>query len=37
MAALKAKWGLKSVTEQNNTEWSLSELAKVDAAFSKES
>lgn len=34
MDALKAKWGLGSVTEEKGAKWSESELRKVDAAFS---
>jgi Domain of unknown function (DUF4157) len=35
MKELKAKFGLAEVTEENGATWSESELAKVDAAFSK--
>jgi|GEM_PF-3239287 len=35
MKKLKAKFGLAKVTEENGATWSESELAKVDAAFSK--
>lgn len=34
MEALKKKWGLVSVTEENGATWSESELKKVDTAFS---
>lgn len=34
MDALKAKWGLGSVTEENGAKWSEAELRRVDAAFS---
>ena len=35
MEDLKTKFGLAEVSEENGATWSLSELAKVDAAFSK--